>query len=76
MNISTKLQINSIIQKYKVFLFDCDGVLWKSGKKIEENFWILNHLQEQQKQIYFISNNCMRSREEILNRFHDYGYKA
>lgn len=29
-NIQNKL-LEKVINKYKVFLFDCDGVLWKTG---------------------------------------------
>ena len=37
-NYLTKQKFMDVVAKYTTIFFDCDGVLWKSGKPIEGAF--------------------------------------
>jgi len=38
-----------ISKKYKQFIFDCDGVLWKTGMRIPNAFEALHALRKEKK---------------------------
>lgn len=66
---------SDVIGKYDNFFFDCDGVLWNSSnQRISGSFEALNNLKKEGKNIFFISNNCMRSRRFIKERLHRFGF--
>jgi 4-nitrophenyl phosphatase len=69
-------KFKEIANNYKSFIFDCDGVLWKGGKKISFAFEALNYLKNNNKNIFFISNNCVRSRKTIVERLKNYGFET
>lgn len=47
----------STLQGIKVFLFDCDGVLWKGDQVIEKATETVNYLIESGKHVYFVVRN-------------------
>ena len=47
-----KADIN-LLMKIKVFMFDCDGVLWRGQKPIVGAIETLNYLKENGKQVYY-----------------------
>ncbi|KAL4426912.1 hypothetical protein ABPG74_012912 [Tetrahymena malaccensis] len=70
-------QFKELISKYDNFFFDCDGVLWKSSNnKIKYAFEALNVLKNEGKNVFFISNNCMRSRRVIQERLKNFGFET
>ena len=50
-------------QKYKYFIFDCDGVLWTGRHVIKGSmqslFWIMS---QSQYKVFFLSNNALLDR--------------
>ena len=44
----------SIIKGIKVFLFDCDGVIWKGAQPIPGSVETLNYLKKIGKSVYFL----------------------
>lgn len=44
----------------------CEGVLWNGDKEIKGSSLTLNRLRECGKQIFFFTNNSMRTREEVV----------
>ena len=44
----------SILDGIKVFLFDCDGVIWKGSQTIPGAVETLNYLNQQGKLVYYI----------------------
>ena len=47
-----KADIN-LLMKLKVFLVDCDGVLWRGGKPIPGSADTVNYLKSKGKAVYF-----------------------
>lgn len=47
-----KADIN-MLMKIKVFMFDCDGVLWRGQKPISGAIETLNYLKENGKSVYY-----------------------
>ena len=47
-----KADIN-LLMKIKVFMFDCDGVLWRGQKPIVGAIETLNYLKENGKHVYY-----------------------
>lgn len=56
-----KADINLLV-KMKVFMFDCDGVLWRGKTPIRGAVETLNYLRNNGKSIYY----CVLSGEGIL----------
>jgi len=68
-----------LVEKYRYFIFDCDGVLFHSRDEIGEAFKALKYIKKfEGKDIFFFTNATTRTREELLNskirgehKFHD-----
>ena len=48
---------------------DCDGVIWRSNELIPGARDALSRLREEGKQVYFLTNAGMKSREQFLSKF-------
>ena len=60
--------LESIVDQYDYFIFDCDGVLFHSGDEIGDAFKALSYIKQHQgKHIYFLTNALNRTREVFLN---------
>lgn len=59
--------IKSLINKYKYFIFDCDGVLFRGNKVISNSFETLNYIKRQNKKYALLTNNSLRSRSSFLS---------
>ena len=65
-----------LVKKFKVLIFDIDGVLWNKKGAIQQSIEVLNDLLELREQkIYFMTNNSLRTRKEIIMRFESLGLK-
>ena len=53
----------SLIDSVDVFIFDCDGVIWKGDSLIEGVPAILDKLRAAGKKIFFVTNNSTKSRK-------------
>ena len=51
-------------KKYANFIFDCDGVLWNASSAIPKAPEFLKFLKENEKRVYFVTNNGMSTRAE------------
>lgn len=65
--------INQIVLKYKTFIFDCDGVLYKSKGAIDHAFDFLHQLKKKDKQILFLTNNSLFKRSEVGHKLKSFG---
>jgi len=65
-----KLTVPSeLLDKTDVFIFDCDGVIWKGDSLIEGVPATLAMLRAAGKRIFFVTNNSTKSRKGYLNKF-------
>lgn len=58
-----------LLDKYDVWLFDCDGVIWSGDDLIPGAVEALNKLRKLGKTIVFVTNNASKSRKAILKKF-------
>lgn len=66
---------SEILEKYKYFIFDCDGVIFRFTDVIGNSFKILDQLRNCGKEFYICTNNSKRGTEEIIERFAKAGYE-
>lgn len=64
------------LQTVDVFIFDCDGVLWKGDSLIPGASQALQSLRTHGKRIFFVTNNSTKSRQGFLKKFTDLGITA
>lgn len=65
-----------LVQRYDVWLFDCDGVLWSGDDLIPGAVEALEKLRALGKEIVFVTNNASKSRKAILQKFVKLGIRA
>lgn len=58
-----------LLEKTDVFIFDCDGVIWKGDSLIDGVPAVLDMLRKMGKTIYFVTNNSTKSRKGYLSKF-------
>ena len=51
-----------LLSGIKVFLFDCDGVIWKGSQAIPGAVDTLNYLKDAGKQVYYVVQLCSELR--------------
>lgn len=71
--ITSKEQVNDLLDKYDYFLFDCDGVLWLGDHLLPSIPETLSLLKEKNKQVIFVTNNSTKSRNDYLKKFEKLG---
>eukprot|EP01035_Chromulina_nebulosa_P020223 gene20223-26253_t len=65
-----------LLDKIDVFIFDCDGVIWKGDSLIEKVPKVLEKLRNQGKTIFFVTNNSTKSRKGYLKKFTSLGLEV
>ncbi|KAL1852105.1 hypothetical protein VTK73DRAFT_9284 [Phialemonium thermophilum] len=65
--------INDFIDKFDVFLIDCDGVLWSGDHLFEGVVETLEWLRSKGKRTVFVTNNSTKSRAEYLQKLKKLG---
>ncbi|KAK9876687.1 hypothetical protein WA026_014066 [Henosepilachna vigintioctopunctata] len=70
----TKLEFWRFCNSIDTVLTSCEGVLWKNEKEIKGSSATLNRLREIGKQIFFITNNSMTTRDEFVKRAQNFGF--
>merc|ERR1711990_1269541 len=69
-----KLDVPSeLLDKTDVFIFDCDGVIWKGDSLIDGVPAVLKMLKDAGKKIFFVTNNSTKSRKGYLGKFKGLG---
>ena len=58
-----------LLAKTDVFIFDCDGVIWKGDALIDGVPAVLDKLRAMGKMIFFVTNNSTKSRKGYLKKF-------
>ncbi|KAL2263216.1 hypothetical protein VTK26DRAFT_7710 [Humicola hyalothermophila] len=61
--------INEFIDRFDVFLLDCDGVIWSGDHVFEGVVETLELLRSRGKKTIFVTNNSTKSRQEYLKKF-------
>ncbi|KAH3660304.1 hypothetical protein OGAPHI_006890 [Ogataea philodendri] len=74
--IATKTQVETVLDKYDTFLFDCDGVLWLGNHLLPSVVETLTLLRSHGKKVIFVTNNSTKSRADYVHKFEKFGIKA
>jgi phosphoglycolate/pyridoxal phosphate phosphatase family enzyme len=59
----------SLLDGAQLFIFDCDGVIWKGDTLISGAKELVTQLKSMGKRVYFITNNSTKSRAAYLKKF-------
>ena len=62
-----------MIDQVDVFIFDCDGVIWKGDTLIDGVPAILDKLRAAGKKCFFVTNNSTKSRKGYKSKFDSLG---
>jgi len=65
----SSLNVPDLMDSTDVFIFDCDGVIWKGDTLIPQATAALDTLRQRGKRLFFITNNSTRSREGFRSKF-------
>lgn len=65
--------VDDLLASIDCVIFDCDGVLWRGSVAIEGAVETVKALRAMQKRLLFVTNNSIKSREEILEKFSSLG---
>jgi 4-nitrophenyl phosphatase/phosphoglycolate phosphatase len=63
----------ALLDSVDVFIFDCDGVIWKGDSLIEGVPAVLDMLRKAGKKIFFVTNNSTKSRKGYVGKFTSLG---
>jgi len=64
---------SKLLDATDVFIFDCDGVIWKGDSVIEGVPEVLDKLREMKKKMFFVTNNSTKSRKGYKKKFTSLG---
>ncbi|KAF7902194.1 uncharacterized protein EAF01_007492 [Botrytis porri] len=64
-----KPAIDAFIDKFEIFLFDCDGVLWSGDHLFPGTVETLELLRAKGKKTVFVTNNSTKSRADYQKKF-------
>jgi len=62
-----------LLDAVDVFIFDCDGVIWKGDSIIDRVPAVLEMLRKLGKKIFFVTNNSTKSRKGYKGKFESLG---
>ncbi|KAK2679925.1 HAD-superfamily hydrolase, subfamily IIA [Fusarium oxysporum f. sp. vasinfectum] len=65
--------VSEFIDKFDVFLLDCDGVLWSGDHVYEGVPETIEYLRSKGKRTVFVTNNSTKSRDEYLKKLTNLG---
>ena len=69
-----KLEVPSeLLDSVDIFMFDCDGVIWKGDSLIDGVPAVLEMLRKAGKKIFFVTNNSTKSRLGYKGKFTSLG---
>lgn len=61
-------KLSELAKKYKYFLFDCDGVLWRGSQPIGDAFRNIEKLEDQGAKVFFVTNLAATSRSALMRK--------
>ena len=56
------------LERHSLFVFDCDGVLWRGGVAIPGVGKAINYLRHAGKTVLFVTNNATKTREACVEK--------
>lgn len=65
-----------LITRTNVFIFDCDGVVWRGDSLIDQVPETIEYLRSIGKKVFFVTNNSTKSRAGYLKKFTKLGLDA
>lgn len=65
--------LRDFLDKFDVFLFDCDGVLWSGDHLFPGTVETLELLRKNSKQVVFVTNNSTKSRADYRKKLEGLG---
>lgn len=68
--------INDFLDKFDVFLFDCDGVLWSGDHLFPGIVDTLEMIRSKGKRVVFVTNNSTKSRADYKKKLESMGIPA
>jgi len=69
----TPATASEMLDQVDVFIFDCDGVIWKGDSVIDGVPEILEKLRKAGKKMFFVTNNSTKSRAGYKSKFDSLG---
>ncbi|KAI0565546.1 4-nitrophenyl phosphatase [Gracilaria domingensis] len=70
------LSPSELLSKTSIFIFDCDGVVWRGDSVIDRVPEVLDYVRSLGKQVFFVTNNSTKSRAGYLKKFTKLGLDA
>ncbi|XP_036385242.1 pyridoxal phosphate phosphatase [Megalops cyprinoides] len=67
-------QIKELLDAKRNVLFDCDGVIWNGETAVPGAPEVVSLLKQQGKNVFFVTNNCTRPRENYVQKFSRLGF--
>ncbi|KAK4534383.1 hypothetical protein CDCA_CDCA01G0408 [Cyanidium caldarium] len=67
---------SQVLNTTQVFIFDCDGVIWRGDRLIDRVPQVLDYLRAQGKRCFFVTNNSTKSRAGYVKKFTSLGLNA
>jgi len=72
--VNNKEDYEKIMKETDTFLFDCDGVIWIGDKAIEGAVKVISQLKKLNKNVFFVSNNSTKTRDQYFDKFSKLGF--
>ncbi|RLE89006.1 MAG: haloacid dehalogenase [Thermoprotei archaeon] len=63
------MRLKKEYSKYRLFILDCDGVVWRGENPIESAIEAVEVLREMGRRVVFMTNNATISRNDYSNKF-------
>ncbi|KAJ1932065.1 hypothetical protein FBU59_006496 [Linderina macrospora] len=74
--LETNSDLQSFVDRYDTFLFDCDGVIWRGSTIVDGVPEALDMLRSLGKRLIFVTNNSNTSRKDYVKKFAKLGITA
>jgi phosphoglycolate phosphatase len=69
-------ELLDMIRKTAVFVFDCDGVVWRGHQAITGASSVIDRLKKLNKMVFFVTNNSTQSRVAYQHKFQKLGFEV
>ncbi|XP_043919240.1 chronophin [Protopterus annectens] len=66
--------VREVLAATETVLFDCDGVIWNGETAVPGAPEVIEQLRNEGKGVFFVTNNCTRSKDQVLQKFTRLGF--